>query len=172
MLIAHAWGVHLAAGLLLMLQPRESIEHVWQGVTSGTTISAGLRVDPRLLRREPAEALSLIIACNVATSTPTLQAVLISENIGFRPAEPMRMSFGPSTYTGPPTLLPVPILPDGHAPQNVRLAPGMVPTVAKRLAVTDGFAMTFIDALGRSRLVRVAVANGAELPKLLSPCTF
>ena len=171
MLMAHASA--LAAGLFLLLQSGDFIEHVWQRVTDGTTIAAVLQVDARLLDRERAEALSVVVACNVATSTPTLQVTLISDNIGIRPAERLRLSFDPSTRGGATsTLLPVPILPDTNAPQDFSMAPDLVPTVVKQLAGTDRFAMFFADALERNRLVPVAVANRADLPTLLRPCTF
>lgn len=163
----------LVAGLFLLLQPGHLPEHVWGSVTDGATIAAVLQVDARLLDRERGEALTVVVACNVATSTPTLQVRLISDNIGIRPAERLRLSFAPSTRAGSTTtLLPVAILPDTDAPQHFSLASDLVPTVAKRLAGTDRFEMHFTDALERNRVVPVAVANGSDLPQLLQPCAF
>jgi hypothetical protein len=171
MLMAHASA--LATGLFLLLQPGDLPEHAWQSVTDGTTISAVLQVDARLLAREHGEALTVVVTCNVATSSPTLHIRLISDNIGIQPVERLRFSFEPSTRAGTTaTLLPVPIMLETDTPQSVSLAPDLVPTVAKRLAGTDRFELYFADALERNRVVPVAVTNGPDLPKLLEPCTF
>jgi hypothetical protein len=156
--------IALVASMVVQGQP----VHRWHSTSSGTLITAGLVIDSSQLA-DAQEKVTIIIACNVATASPVFQGGIYTQNVGVDAAKGVRFAAG--AKGAEPLWMPLPVIREGYTPQNVQIGPGFLPTLAKQLSQAARLQLSFTDAFGKPRAFDLTIENGADLLKLVSPCT-